>query len=130
MHLSSPRRGIDFDTKRLDLQKMDAARTLRQARRRTGLSLRALAERAGTSHATLSAYEAGRAVPRVDTLDRILRAAGFATDITFTPRPDATDAERKAKGDELLEALELAAMFPARYSQRLRFPPLPKRSVL
>ena len=54
---------------------MDAARTLRRARRDAGLSLRALAGRAGTSHATLAAYEAGRAVPRVDTLDRILRAA-------------------------------------------------------
>ena len=101
---------------------MDAARTLRRARLDAGLSLRALADRAGTSHATLAAYEAGRVVPRVDTLDRILRAAGFATDIGVTRRPDASDAERSAKGQELLDALELAAMFPARHSQRLRFP--------
>ena len=106
---------------------MDAARTLRRARLDAGLSLRALAERAGTSHATLAAYEAGRAVPRVDTLDRILRAAGYATDIEISPRPDATDAERTTKGDELRQALELAAMFPARHSTRLRFPLLPRR---
>jgi transcriptional regulator with XRE-family HTH domain len=86
------------------------------------LSLRALAQRAGTSHATLAAYEAGRAIPRVDTLDRILRAAGYATDIDVVPRPDATDGERQAKGAELWQALELAAMFPARHSPRLRFP--------
>ncbi len=90
---------------------------------RAGLSLRALAERAGTSHSTLAAYEAGRAVPRVDTLDRILRAAGYATDIAVSLRADATDADRHAKGEELQQALELAAMFPARHATRLRFPP-------
>jgi transcriptional regulator with XRE-family HTH domain len=104
---------------------MDAARTLRRARLDAGLTLRALAERAGTSHATLAAYEAGRAVPRVDTLDRILRAAGYATDIELTRRPDAADAERRAKGEELREALELAAMFPARHARRLAFPRFP-----
>jgi transcriptional regulator with XRE-family HTH domain len=104
---------------------MDAARTLRRARLAAGLSLRVLAERAGTSHATLAAYEAGRAVPRVDTLDRILRAAGYATDIEMARRADATDVQRQAKGQELREALELAAMFPARHARRLQFPPLP-----
>jgi transcriptional regulator with XRE-family HTH domain len=103
---------------------MDAARTLHRARVDAGLSLRALAERAGTSHATLVAYEAGRAVPKVDTLNRILRAAGFATNIEVERRADATNAERTAKGAELRQALELAAMFPARHSPRLRFPPL------
>ena len=104
---------------------MDAALTLRRARLDAGLTLRALADRAGTSHATLAAYESGRAVPRVDTLDRILRAAGYAADIDVSPRPDATNTEREAKGRELMEALELAAMFPARHARRLRFPPLP-----
>ena len=104
---------------------MNAADTLRRARMRAGLSLRALAERAGTSHATLAAYEGGRTVPRVDTLDRIIRAAGYATDIDIERRPDATDGERRAKGEELRRALELAALFPARHSQRLRFPPFP-----
>ena len=108
---------------------MDAARTLRRARIHSGLSLRALATRAGTSHATLAAYEAGRAVPRVDTLDRILRAAGYATDIDVSWRADATDAERTAKGVELREALELAAMFPARHARRLRFPRFPGKAV-
>lgn len=106
--------------------RMDAARSLRRARTAAGLSLRVLAARAGTSHATLAAYEAGRAVPRVDTLDRILRAAGYATDIEVAWRPDATDTARRAKGDELREALELAAMFPARHAARLRFPPFPR----
>jgi transcriptional regulator with XRE-family HTH domain len=101
---------------------MDAARTLRDVRLKAGLSLRVLAARAGTSHATLAAYEAGRSVPGIDTLDRVLRAAGYATDIAVERRLDATEMERRAKGDELRDALELAAMFPARHSRRLRYP--------
>ena len=108
---------------------MNAAQTLRRARQAAGLSLRQLAVRAGTSHATLAAYEAGRAVPRTDTLDRILRAAGYATDIEVARRPDATSTERQAKGEELRQALELAAMFPARHAQRLRFPLLAHERV-
>jgi transcriptional regulator with XRE-family HTH domain len=108
---------------------VEAARTLRRARVAAGLTLRALAERAGTSHATLAAYEAGRAVPRVDTLDRVLRAAGYATDIEVLRRPDATDAERQAKGEELWQALELAAMFPARTTKRLSFPRFGRRGA-
>src|SRR5436305_584157 len=69
----------------------------------------------------------GRAVPRVDTLDRILRAAGYATDIGMSRRADATDDERRAKGEELRAALELAAHFPARHAARLRFPRFPHR---
>src|SRR5438874_1309358 len=108
---------------------VDPGATLRRARLDAGLSLRALADRAGTSHATLAAYEHGRAVPRVDTLDRILRAAGYATDLVMARRPDGTDAERRAKGDELREALELAAQFPARHATRLRFPRLRRPRV-
>lgn len=114
---------------------MDAATTIRRARSRAGLTLRALADRAGTSHATLAAYEAGRVIPRVDTLDRILRAAGFASAIELEARADAGDEAREAKGRELVEALELAALFPARHRPRLdlaAFPvtrPLPTRTA-
>jgi len=104
---------------------MDAACTLRRARARAGLSLRDLAERAGTSHATLAAYEAGRVVPRVDTLARILRAAGYSTDIALRRRPDATPGEREAKGRELLQVLDLAGHFPARHAPTLTFPRFP-----
>jgi transcriptional regulator with XRE-family HTH domain len=104
---------------------VDAASTLRRARLGARLTLRALAERANTSHATLAAYEAGRTIPRVDTLDRILRAAGYAADITTSGRPDATDADREAKGRELLEVLDLAAQFPARHDPMNTFPRFP-----
>lgn len=109
---------------------VDAATTLRLARQRSGLTLRDLAERAATSHSTLAAYESGRIVPRVDTLDRILRAAGFASDVEIRVRADATDAQRHAKGEELRQALELAAMFPARHRRVLDLPLFgSKRSV-
>src|SRR5439155_24494308 len=93
--VGTPTAGIGSDTSVVPCA-MDVPRTLRRARVKAGLSLRALAARAGTSHATVAAYEAGRAVPRVDTLDRILRAAGYATDIDVAWRPDATNAERRA----------------------------------
>jgi transcriptional regulator with XRE-family HTH domain len=100
---------------------VDAATTLRRARTRAGLTLRALAARAGTSDATLSAYETGAKVPRVDTLDRILRAAGFAAAVDLAPRPGGDD-DRVAKGAELVDVLLLAEQFPARHSRTLRFP--------
>ncbi len=99
---------------------MDAAAVLRDVRYRSQLSLRALAGRAGTSHATLAAYEAGRKVPSVETLDRIVKAAGYELDTSVTRAVGGSD--RAARGRELLEVLELAALFPARHERRLRHP--------
>jgi transcriptional regulator with XRE-family HTH domain len=99
---------------------MDAATTLRRARDRAGLSLRALAARADTSHSTLSAYETGRKVPTVGTLDRIVRAAGYDLELELVPAVGGLD--RAARGRELLEVLELAELFPARPGVTLDFP--------
>ncbi len=104
---------------------VDAAEALRRARACSRLSLRALAERSGTSHSTLAAYEAGRVVPRTDTLSRIVRAAGFTATIVLTPTADALRRERLATGDELHRALDLAAQFPARHDTRLTYPTFP-----
>jgi transcriptional regulator with XRE-family HTH domain len=101
---------------------MAAAEILRIARARSGLSVRALAGRAGTSHATLLMYESGTKIPRVDTLERIVRAAGFAAEIDLAPRPDRDIGERVAKGDELAAVLELADQFPARHDRALPYP--------
>jgi transcriptional regulator with XRE-family HTH domain len=98
---------------------MNAAALLRRARTGSGLSLRQLAERAGTSHATLSAYERSRVVPSVQTLQRIVRAAGFGLALDLLPRAGDDSADR---GGELLEVLELAAQFPARHARRLQYP--------
>jgi transcriptional regulator with XRE-family HTH domain len=98
---------------------MDAATTLRGARARAGLSLRGLARRADTSHATLRAYETGAKVPRVDTLDRLVRAAGFELDAELGARPADDPTARSA---ELVDALVLAAAFPVDHEPELRFP--------
>jgi transcriptional regulator with XRE-family HTH domain len=99
---------------------MDAAQVITDARHRSGRTLRALANRAGTSHSTLAAYEHGHKVPSVATLDRIVRAAGYAADITLNRRMDSDDPA--ARGRELIQVLELAAMFPATHSPTITFP--------
>ena len=53
-----------------------AGRLLAYARRRAGISQRALARAAGVPHSTVARIELGRLSPRADTLDRLLRAAG------------------------------------------------------
>ncbi len=102
---------------------VDAAVTIKTARRRAGLSLRALARRAGTSHATLRAYETGAKEPGVETLTRIARAAGFEPEVEL--RPSVAGVDRAARGRELVDALELAAMFPARHEPVLSYPRFP-----
>ncbi len=57
---------------------MNAARALKQARRRAGLTQRQLAAAAGVAQPTIARIERGLEVPRVDTLDRLLRACGDA----------------------------------------------------
>ena len=53
-----------------------ATTLLEQARREAGLTQAELAQLAGTSHPTLSAYERGRKVPRLDTVERVLAKTG------------------------------------------------------
>ena len=99
---------------------MDAATVIRRVRTEQGLSLRDLAARAGTSHSALAAYEAGHKVPSVATLDRIVRAAGLELTPALAPAVGGTDPA--ARGRELIEVLQLAAMFPARVSPTLDAP--------
>ena len=101
---------------------MDAPTILRSARREARLTLRELADRAGTSHATLSAYEHAAKAPTIDTFARVLRAAGYVLDGTLTRRIEADPRTGLARGDELAAVLELAAQFPARHDAELRAP--------
>jgi transcriptional regulator with XRE-family HTH domain len=70
---------------------MDAARSLREARRRAGLSQSDLGRRTGTAQPAIARIEAGTVVPRVGTLDALLRACGRT--LTVTPRLGA-DVDR------------------------------------
>ncbi|MEX2194261.1 MAG: helix-turn-helix transcriptional regulator [Thermoleophilaceae bacterium] len=103
---------------------MDIARELRRARRRAGLSQRELAARAGTSQATISAYESGRKRPSILVLERLLRTSGAELRVVDAPgRRSVADLERS--GRRLAEVLTLAEALPYRPSRRRRFPRLP-----
>lgn len=101
-----------------------SAGILRAARQGAGLSLREVARRAGTSHATLLAYESGRKVPSVVTFLRVLEACGYGVDIVTSPRIKERDGIDR--GDELLQALKLAAEFPAKVPRRMDYPRFPE----
>jgi transcriptional regulator with XRE-family HTH domain len=53
---------------------------LARVRRAAGLSQDELARRAGTSRTAVSAYEHGRKSPALDTVDRLVSAAGYVLD--------------------------------------------------
>jgi transcriptional regulator with XRE-family HTH domain len=105
---------------------MDTTAVLRDARRRAGLTQAALAQRAGTSQATISAYEHGRKQPSVETLGRLLAASGAR--LTIAPaaatviRPSAAQLARA--GRSLVDVMLLAEALPTRHDRELRFPPL------
>ncbi|BAN00345.1 putative Xre family DNA-binding protein [Ilumatobacter coccineus YM16-304] len=108
---------------------MDAETLIRTARTEARLSVRELARRAGTSHSTLVAYEQGRKDPTVGTLNRILRAADVGVDVTLRPRVRRDPLTELDRGDELLEVLNLAEMFPARHDESLQMPVFGRRDV-
>ena len=98
---------------------------LEAARTRSGLSLREIARRAGTSHATLSAYLHGTKTPSLETLVRIVESCGLAVDISLEPR--IRSANGVPRGDELEQVLRLAAQFPARAARDPGFPVFPRK---
>jgi transcriptional regulator with XRE-family HTH domain len=85
-----------------------------------------LARRAGTSQATISAYEHGRKAPSVDTLGRLLAATGVRLTAvpasTMVVRP--TKAQLARAGRALVDVMLLAEALPTRHDRELRFPPL------
>lgn len=99
---------------------MDAGSIIREVRERTGLSQRALGERAGTSGPTVSLYESGDRIPRVDTLQRIVDASGAYLTIAVEFDDDAVNVRRNAEALEQL--LGLADAMPRRRSRTLDAP--------
>lgn len=60
---------------------MNAARILRYARRRAGLSQRALADATGMPQPAIARIERGTVSPQVDTIERLLAATGAALEL-------------------------------------------------
>ncbi|MGO9911619.1 MAG: helix-turn-helix domain-containing protein [Acidimicrobiales bacterium] len=81
-----------------------AASVARELRATAKLSLRALADRSGTSSATLSNYERGRKEPHLSTLERIASAAGASLDVRVAP--NLTSALR-GRGSALAAAVDV-----------------------
>jgi transcriptional regulator with XRE-family HTH domain len=86
---------------------MSAARLLTDARRKSGLSQRALARAVGVPHSTVARIELGRLSPRADTLERLMGGCGRAL---------ATEAAL-GLGIDRSQIRELLALSPA---ERLR----------
>lgn len=89
---------------------------IKLARGDAGLSQRELARRAGTSQAAIAAYESGKRSPTLETLARIVRAAGQDLRIQVVAYDDHDDAV--AAYEASLPAATRAAV--ARERARLR----------
>ena len=97
---------------------MDAAQLVHEARRRAGLTQRALAVRAGVSQPLVARIEQGAVQPTFDRLLQLVRACGFDLEVHVVPLDEdawtlveegqaATPEERLARmlaGVDLLEA--------------------------
>ena len=100
---------------------MDAGHVIRVAREKSGLSKRELARRAGTSPAAIVKYESGAMSPTVDTLNRILRVAGWEIECDLR-EVVVDDFDRAALIFELLEFVHLTPLKPV--SPKIEFPTL------
>jgi transcriptional regulator with XRE-family HTH domain len=69
------------------------------ARTRAGLSQRELAGRAGTAQPVVARIESGQANPTVETLERLLDAAGFTLALELSPKQTADDVVEAYKKD-------------------------------
>jgi predicted transcriptional regulator len=61
---------------------MEARDALRYARRRAGLTQRALAEKAGVPQPAIARIERGTVSPRIDTVLRLMEAVGFTLEVS------------------------------------------------
>ncbi|MBA3743565.1 helix-turn-helix transcriptional regulator [Sporichthya sp.] len=104
---------------------MDVGELITRCRHESRLTLRALAEKSGTSHSTLSAYENGRKSPSLATLQRILDAAGY--DLVVDVRRQPLELDPDKRGREIVELLELGQLFPATHNPTLEAPVFARR---
>jgi transcriptional regulator with XRE-family HTH domain len=105
---------------------VEAGVALRDARVGAGLSQAELAERVGTSQATISAYENGTKQPSVATLSRLLAATGSRLTVTRAAQPvlEPSSGQLKRTARGLADVLALAEALPVRHRRHLRYPRL------
>lgn len=93
-----------------------AADTLRTARRRAGMSQRALAVAAGVAPSVLSAYETGARQPSAKMLARLVRAAGAELAVLHA------SPERLLQKRKLEMVVGAASALPHRPAGELAYP--------
>ena len=105
---------------------MEAGVALRDAREIARLTQAQLAERVGTSQATISAYENGTKQPSVATLSRLLAAAGARLTVTAAAQAvrEPSPAQLRRTARSLVDVLTLAEALPVRHRAALGYPRL------
>lgn len=101
---------------------MDAAETLRAARRRAGFSQRELHRLTGIAQPTIARIESGLAVPRLDTFESLLEACG-ETLVSAQSSKSGTKAALR----EQLAALPQAQRIELLLDETMREETAPKR---
>ena len=66
----------------------EAAQALGEARRRSGLTQQALAERSGIRQSVISRLERGNGNPSVRTLQRLAEGMGMRLELAFVPEEE------------------------------------------
>ncbi len=104
--------------------KSAAAALILRARNRAGLTQRELAAMAGTKQAAVLQIEAGQREPAVETLERLVRAAGFDIVYELRRRPIVTQAmlewmsQPKTADERLMDAVRDLDHFRATTRQK------------
>ena len=70
---------------------------VREARKRSGLTQRQLAERAGTTQSAIARLESARTSPSLEDVQRLMRLAGFELLVELAPL-DASDRSQLEPG--------------------------------
>lgn len=86
-----------------------SSKLIKEARTAAGLTQSELARRAGTSQPTVAAYESGEKVPTVETLERLLHAAGLRLITTSSAGARRGTTLRRMLDEKRDKILEVAA---------------------
>jgi transcriptional regulator with XRE-family HTH domain len=93
---------------------------VREARKRAGLTQKALADRAATTQSAIARLESGRSTPSLETVERLLRLCGFQLLVELAPY-DASDIKQAdARLRQSPEARLVDMQAGVRFAEELR----------
>lgn len=91
--LADPKVKAEYDALE---EEFNLARTVVALRTESGLTQRDLAERVGIKQPQLARIEAGRQIPKLETLALLAEGAGYTVEINFIPKT-GKNSSRKIK---------------------------------